>query len=325
MTCHTINFQNLKKFFQKVSYFGQSATHYNYSSNVDDSRVFGRAYHKILEQNPEIIAKLAKKSSSREIGKIIDGYNLTIHEQNLLLKMIQKIYQNEFYRNAICTAQYNHSEQNICHFMTKNQYVFRLEAIIDAVLSINNKRKVIIDYKTINSIKMVEKHIASNFYWMQLLFYRYIYQNSVKNNKNNSEEIFDLILFFQSKNPHDDYEIKVKKFSDLPKSTQREYEGVFFDGLEQYIAFFCKHGRIEQETKKKITKDHVFLERKKKFDLFAFLKTTLKITIKTSITTIIGIFLFLFEYAKKLPIDEKFFFILLIIFVVGSIWFIFKE
>ena len=320
---HTINFQNLKKFFQKISHDGRFSGG-NYGSNVDDSRVFGRAYHKILEQNPEIMAKLSK-ASLRELGKITDGYNLNINEKNTLLKMAQKIHQNDFYRNAICTARYIHKEQNLCHFMSKNQYVFRLEAIIDAILSIDGKRKIIIDYKTINSIKMIDRHIANNFYWMQLLFYRYIYQNSVKNSKNDNEEIFDLILFFQSKNPHDDYEIKVKRFSDLPKSVRGEYEDIFFDGLEQYIAFFCRHGRIEQETKKKITKENVVLERKKKFNLFSFLKTTFKITVKTSITAIIGAFLFVFDYAKKLPIDEKFFFVLLIIFVIVAIWFIFKE
>lgn len=326
--CHVINFQNLKKFFSKISNNNGNTRLYNKFSTVngnngkiEDSKVFGSAYHKILEQDKETIKKLYKSSSISELNKIVGNYNLSIMEKNILLQMTKKIYQNDFYQRAICSAKYIHKEQNLCHFMTKNQYVFRLEAIIDGIISINGKSQVIIDYKTVNSLRIVEKHINENFYWMQLLFYKYIYENSVKSSGSNA--IFDLILFFQSKNNHDDYEIIVKKFSDLPKHLQREYEDNFSDGLQRYIEHFCKHGRSEKQTKNSINlKDGLSLQRKKKISP---LKNAIKISIKSSVAGVVGAILFLFEQSQNLIGNEKIFFLLIIFFVVLALWFIFKE
>ncbi len=321
--CHVINFQNLKKFFTKIS-TNQKMSSSSYNRNhikVDDSRVFGSAYHKILEQNETIIKKLAKSQSISELNPVIENYNLTAIEKNILLQMVRKIYSHNFYKNAICTAKYIHKEQKLCHFFTKNQYVFRLEAIIDGILSMNGRHQIIIDYKTVNSVHFIEKHIHENFYWMQLLFYKYIYENCLKDN----QKIFDCILFFQSKNKHDDYEIIIKKFSDLPKRIQDEYEENFHNGLQKYTEHYCKYGRHEKETNiSSSVKNGVKLERKKKVRLFGK-NNGLKITIKSSITAIVGAILFLFEKSQDLIGDEKIIFFVLIFFGLVSLWFIFRE
>jgi hypothetical protein len=328
--CHVINFQNLKKFFPKnygnyrVNQRNQGSFKFN-SEKVEDSKIFGSAYHKILEQDEQIIRKLAKSQSIYDLNSIIENYNLSIAEKNILLQMIKKIYSHNFYQNAICAAKYIHREQKLCHFISKNQYVFRLESIIDGILSIHGRTQVIIDYKTVNSISLIDRQICESFYWMQLLFYKYIYENCFKNNK-----IFDLVLFFQSKNKHDNYEIVVKKFSDLPKHGQKEYEENFQDGLQKYIDHYCKYGRSEKEVKiSSSLTDGIKLERKKKIFLSNEKKGKksgiINISIKSSITAIIGVILFLFEKSQNLVGDEKILFIVLIVLAVIGLYFIFKE
>jgi hypothetical protein len=73
--CHVINFQNLKKFFPKISKsFGNYSSFRNYNDFCKfdhDSRIFGSAYHKILEQDEQIIKKIAKSHLIRDLNSIV--------------------------------------------------------------------------------------------------------------------------------------------------------------------------------------------------------------------------------------------------------------
>ena len=155
----------------------------------------------------------------------------------------------------------------------------------------------------------------------KVIVYKYIYENCFKNNK-----IFDLILFFQSKNKHDDHAIVVKKFSDLSKHAQKEYEENFHHGLQKYIDHYCNYGRHEKEVKiSSSIKDGIKLERKKKISFPGARKNIINISIKSSITALIGAILFLFEKSQNLVGDEKILFIVLILLGICGLWFIFKE
>jgi hypothetical protein len=228
---HVINFQNLKQFFKK-KYFPPRGMKLKNESNCDNSRAFGVAYHKIVEQDPSKIQTIVKKSA--EFDKIIKNFNLTDNDKVLLLKMVKKFYYDSNYRKYILNSAFVHKEQNLYHFITKKHLIFRLEAIIDAIVSSNGKEKIILDYKTVNNTSLIDRAIEINFYWLQLLFYKYIYENSVQNNGKH-DKIEDLYLLFQSKSSADNHEIVLKKFSDLSSLKRRTIERNFYISLENYI------------------------------------------------------------------------------------------
>jgi hypothetical protein len=278
---HIINFNNLKKFIEYIEDKNNSncktiknCKQQNIKSN-DDQKIFGSAYHKILEEPHEKLKSIAKNNSIIEINKLLRNFSLSDESKKILLKMIRKFYESNVYQKLLSKSFSAHSEQNICHFIMKDGFLFRLESIVDCIIHLDSKKKIIIDYKTIDSLSSIEKNIKTNLYWFQLLFYKYVFEGSVKNNKTNSQEkIFDIYLIFQSKSPNDNFEIELKKFSDLSEKIKNQMMLSFENGIKNYISFILEKNKTLDLSKKSINN---FLEKKNSH----ILNTSSKYLIKT--------------------------------------------
>ena len=321
---HVINFQDLKKFLQREKSFFKLIKREE-NLNIDDCKIFGAAYHKILEQNQDKFISLVRRNSIFELDKLISNFNLKDKAKKTLLSMIRKFYESKVYQKYIARSKFIHNEQNICHFIMKDNYIFRLEAIVDAIISFDGVKKIIIDYKTINHLSSIDKTINDNFYWFQLLFYQYIFEGNFKNDLHgSSNEIHDLYLIFQSKSNKDNFEITLRKFSDLSRKTRNNLKNRFYSGLNDYIKFILQNKKDGEEFS--FSQDLInkfFMKKGKRFSIIKFIKWFVKIFFRTVIMSCSFGLLWMFYNSKYFIFSEMFALFGLGFFVFFSFWFVF--
>jgi hypothetical protein len=295
---HVVNFQDLKKFLHKEkSFFKINKQKKN--SNIDDCKIFGAAYHKILEQDKNTFISLVKRNSIPELDKLINNFNLKDKAKKTLLLMIRKFYESKVYQKYIARSKFIHNEQNICHFIMKDSYIFRLEAIVDAIISFDGVKKIIIDYKTINNIFAIDKTINDNFYWFQLLFYRYILESNFKDDlRGGANEIHDLYLIFQSKSDNNNFDIILKKFSDLSRKTKNSLKNKFYSGLNDYMRFVLQNKRDGRELS--FSQDLInnfYTKKSAKFSIIKFIEFVFRAAI---VSCVFGFLWVLYRVSKSL-------------------------
>jgi hypothetical protein len=321
---HTINFQDLKKFLQREKSFFKIAKQER-DLSIDDCRVFGSAYHKVLEQDREKFISIAKRNSIFELDKLIGNFNLKDNSKKLLLSMIRKFYESSVYQKFIMKSSFVHSEQSACHFIMKDCYIFRLEAIIDAIISPNGVKKVIVDYKTITSVSMINKVTEDNFYWFQLLFYKYIFESNFKNDiHGGSNSINDLYLIFQSKSKKDNFEVVLKKFSDLSKSNRTNINRRFHVGLNNYMKLIIQNKEDGKDFE--LTRDLIekfFMNGGKKFSIIKFIKRFVKIFFRTILMSGIFSLFWMFYNSRYFIFSESVAILSVGFFILFSFWFVF--
>jgi hypothetical protein len=310
-----------------MRFFLKSQSYSKESNNCQDSKIFGMAYHKILEQSYDKIKLIAQKNNIAELDKFIENFKLGNKDKNLLLTMIKKLFSNPIYQKYVLNSNFMHAEQNLCHFITKDHYIFRLEAIIDAIISPNGIKKIILDYKTINSLSAINKTIAINFYWTQLLFYKYIYESSVQDKTSYShEKINDLCLLFQSKSKLDNHGVVIKKFSDLPNPTRKTIERDFHLALNDYINYILKHKNSKIEFKLPNSEEvKSFRKNQRKFCVTSVLKYLFKASIKGMVSGSVYGLLWLFYNSQYFIFSNTQMIYGLLIFILWAVWFTLKK
>ena len=323
---HTINFQSLKKFLVSQC-LGKKLDFIKEKDNCEDSRTFGSAYHKILEQDFTTIKNIATRNTVRELDKTTSGFNLSPSDKTLMLKMIKTLFGNPIYQKYLVNSLFIHKEQNLCHFLTKSHYIFRLEIIIDAIVYMNGGKKIILDYKTINNLSSIDYTTDANFYWSQLLFYKYVYENSLQNKASSSgNNITDLYIFFQSKSKSDNYKVEVRKFSDLSTQNRKALDRKFQIGLKDYVNYILKHKTPFEDFKLPNSSEIKEFRRKySEFCIIKFSKYFFRSAVKIVFAGCLYGLLMSFYHSRYFIFGIRESLFGLIVFIFWSTWFVFKK